>query len=80
MCEINNLVLNPEKSIISVSEIRMLGYSFSEGVLKPDPERMEALLKMPVPHDKPSLKRSLGLFSYYSKWIAHFSDKISYLP
>ena len=31
---------------------------------------------MPAPHDMPSLKRSIGMFSYYSNWIKNFSEKI----
>ena len=32
---------------------------------------------MPVPNDKQSMKRVVGMFSYYSKWIPKFSDKIA---
>lgn len=73
------LKLNPEKSIISVKEIKMLGYSISEGVVKPDPDRMQPLLDLPVPHNPASLKRCLGLFSYYSPYVKRFSDKIAAL-
>ena len=31
---------------------------------------------MPAPHDPASLRRVIGLFAYYSKWIRSFSTKI----
>ena len=71
-----NLTLNHDKTISSVTEINMIGYLISKGEIKPDPERMEPLLKLPLPHDGASLKRALGLFSYYSQWIPKYSDMI----
>ena len=71
-----NLTLNHDKSIISVREINLLGFLISKGEIKPDPDRMQPLNDLPVPHDRPSLKRALGLFSYYSQWVPKYSDKI----
>jgi len=76
LAEDYGLTLNPTKSIISVTQINMLGYLISEGLVKPDPDRMRPLLELPVPHNPASLKRCLGLFSYYSQWVQKFSDKI----
>jgi len=33
-------------------------------------------VNLPLPTDSASLKRALGLFSYYSKWIPQFSEKV----
>ena len=74
-----NLTLNPEKTISCVTEVAMLGYLISYGQIKPDPERMAALLKMDVPDNLKALKRTLGLFAYYSKWIPRYSDAIKCL-
>ena len=71
-----NLTLNEDKTISSVSEIKMLGYCISHMKVKPDPDRMQPLLNLPIPEDPKSLKRALGLFSYYSQWIEKFSDKV----
>ena len=71
-----NLTLNPEKTIPCVTEVAMLGYLISYGKIKPDPDRMAALLNMDVPDNLPALKRTLGLFAYYSKWIPRYSDAI----
>ncbi|XP_072389424.1 uncharacterized protein [Diabrotica undecimpunctata] len=47
--------------------------------LKPDPERLEPLKKLPLPNDSQSLKRAVGMFAHYSKFIPQFSEKIQKL-
>ena len=71
-----NFTLNNDKSVVSVTEINMLGYLISHGNIKPDPDRMKPLNDLPVPNNAATLKRTLGMFSYYSQWVPRFSDKI----
>ena len=70
------LTLNESKSIISVSSIDILGYSVSHNLIKPDAECLRPLDELPPPTGIQSLRRTLGMFSYYSKWIPSFGDKI----
>ena len=70
------LTLNDDKTISSVTEIRMLGYLISHGKIRPDPDRMSPLLELPLPDSLVALKRALGLFSYYSQWVPKYSDRI----
>ena len=65
-----------EKCVHSVTTLSTLGYLISNGVLKPDPDRLKPLLDLPVPHSIKSLRRVVGLFAYYAKWIFNFSEKI----
>ena len=71
-----NLTFNQQKSIISVKEIKMLGYLVSKSSIRPDPERFKPLMDLPLPQTKRELKRIVGMFAYYSKWIPNFSHKI----
>lgn len=71
-----NLTLNLEKCHYGLREITYLGYCISDSSLRPDPDRIRPLIDMPVPNDLPSLKRALGLFSYYSIWIPNYSKRI----
>ena len=64
-----------KKNISSVVSVNILGYLVGKGVIKPDPERLRLLKELPPPVDSKSLKRILGLFAYYAKWIYQFSDK-----
>ena len=72
--ERRNLTLNTSKSIIDTKCIRILGYEVGKGIIKPDPERLQALQDLPQPKNKASLQRILGMFAYYSKWIPRFSE------
>ena len=70
------LTFNEEKSIFRTKSVRLLGYEVSKGIIKPDPDRLQPLHDLPVPSSLKSQQRAVGLFSYYSHWISHFSDKI----
>jgi len=71
-----NLTLNESKSVESQPTINILGYCVGNGIIKPDPERLRPLQELPPPNNLTSLRRALGLFAYYAKWIPNFSDKI----
>ena len=71
-----NLTLNEKKTVLSVPEINILGHGVSHKLIKPDPNRLQALTDLPPPLSPKSLQQTIGIFSYYSKWIHKFSDKI----
>ena len=71
-----NLTFNEGKTILNTDSITLLGYQISHKLLKPDPERAAPLLNLPVPTSVASLKRAIGLFAYYAKWIPRYSDRI----
>lgn len=73
------ITLNPDKCVYSSTSIPILGYLVSHGELKPDPERFSTLEKLAPPCNMSELKMTLGLFSYYAKWIPRFSEKIKSL-
>ena len=71
-----NLILNHAKSVISSSSINVLGYLVRDGNIRPDPERLRPPKELPLPTNVQSLRRTLGLFDYYAKWIPELSSKI----
>ena len=71
-----NLTFNQEKSDISTTELKLLGYSIYNGTIKPDPDRLKPLLEIPVPNTAVELRRIVGMFAYYSQWIRKFSEKV----
>ncbi|XP_064081956.1 uncharacterized protein LOC135198315 [Macrobrachium nipponense] len=73
---LRNLTLNATKTIKSVHTINNLGYCVGNGVIKPDMERLRPLQEIPPPISQGSLKRAMGMFAYYAKWIQNFSAKI----
>jgi hypothetical protein len=74
-----NFTINEKKSFYSLKSIKLLGYIIEHKTLKPDPTRLESLVKLPVPTDCQSLKRAIGMFAHYSKWIPTFSEKFTIL-
>ncbi|CAI6372729.1 unnamed protein product [Macrosiphum euphorbiae] len=70
------LILNENKCQYSMQTITLLGHQITNKSVSPDPDRLKPLLNLPPPKDAKSLKRVLGMFSHYSKWVRKFSDKI----
>ena len=71
-----NLVFNDSKYILTTRKLPILGFEIEGGEIRSDPKRLAPLRQMPVPNNMKSLNRAIGFFSYYSKWIPHFSDEI----
>ena len=63
--------LNESKTMRSVKFFNILGYV----KIRPYPERMRALQEFPVPDNKNALRRVLGVFADYDKWINCFATK-----
>ena len=72
----HHLTFNDDKCEYSKTSIDFLGYTISSGTLRPDPERLCPLKELPVPMNTASLRRCVGLFSYYSHWLPRFSERI----
>ncbi|XP_045445671.1 uncharacterized protein LOC123653729 [Melitaea cinxia] len=70
------LTLNMSKCTFESESINHLGYTIHHNVIKPDKSRLEPLTNLPIPSDTTTLKRALGLFAHYSKWVNNFSAKI----
>jgi len=71
-----NLTFNEEKCQYYSRSVKLLGYIIENKTIKPDPDRLEPLMKLPIPKDTSSLQRALGMFAHYCRWIPSFSRKI----
>ena len=72
----HRLTLNQEKSKLCRTTLDLLGYRISQNHIQPDPSRLQALLDLRSPTKPKELKRILGMFSYYARWIKSFSSRI----
>ena len=70
------LTLNDQKCSFNISKLPILGHVIENGEIRPDTERTRALRELPIPIDRKSLQRTLGMFSHYSQWIPNFSAKV----
>jgi len=71
-----NLTINKSKTQLSKSEISLLGYKVGYRSVQPHPGRVQPLLNLPYPKSAKELKRLIGLFAYYARWISNYSAKI----
>ena len=53
--------------------MNFIGHTFSADGVKPIQDKLSAFMDMPVPHDKRSLKETLGALSYYRVYLLNFS-------
>lgn len=72
-----NLKLNPNKCKFLCKELLYLGHIISaEGVL-PDPNKINIVLKYPIPKDAQAVKRFVAFANYYRCFIPHFADIVA---
>lgn len=69
-----NVRFNKAKLQLKVSSVKYLGHLISAAGVAPDTDKVTAILDMPVPNDKKSLQRFLGMVTYISKFIPNLSS------
>ena len=72
-CKEINLTLNKDKCLFNKSEIVYIGHVISKEGVKPDKEKVEAIVNMPPPTDKKEVERLLGTVNYLAKFIPNMS-------
>ena len=72
-CEIR-LKLNPEKCSFGQREMNFYGNTVSADSVRPNPKRVNIIIKMPSPQNKTELASFLGMCNYLSSYIPHLSD------
>ena len=65
---------NLEKCTFFQDEVLYLGYIINRFGKHPDPKRVEAIEKLPVPIDVKQLEAFIGKINYYNKFIRNFSN------
>ena len=68
-----NVKFNEAKLQFKVSEVKYMGNIVSESGLKPDDEKIRAILEMPIPENKEELQRLLGMVNYFAQFIPNQS-------
>ena len=74
-CEIG-IALNKDKCCFVLQEIPFIGHVVSSQGLKPDPAKIEAIVKMKPPTDKAGVERLRGTVNYLSKFVPKLSDVV----
>lgn len=68
-----NLSINFAKSGFCLRKMRYMGYIVDELGLRPDPEKVSCVLKVPLPKTVTELRRFVGMASWYRRFIVSFA-------
>ena len=72
----SNLMIKLTKCKFAESDIKYLGHKVGKNGLQPDPEKVEKIKQFPIPKSLKDLRATIGLFSYYRKFIKDFAKII----
>jgi hypothetical protein len=73
-CREFGISLNPAKSVFGVTKGKLLGHIISKDGVKLDPERVEAIGKVPLPISKKSLQSFLGQTNFVHRFIPNYAE------
>lgn len=71
------LKVNIEKCQFCRPEMKYLGYVVDRNGLHVDVDKVKAMLELPTPRNVSELRRTLGTFSWYRKFIPEFSSRVA---
>ena len=69
-----NLKFNSKKLNLRKSEVKYMGHVLSTEGLKPDPDKIQAVSKMPKPTCKQETLSLLGFVNYLAKFLPRLSE------
>ena len=68
-----NLKIQLDKSEFLCKEVAFLGHVITPDGIKPNPSKIEAIQKYPIPKSTKEIKSFLGLMGYYRRFIQNFA-------
>ncbi|KAL0149347.1 hypothetical protein M9458_055385 [Cirrhinus mrigala] len=68
------LTANPRKCHLAMNEAKYLGFTVGRGLVKPQENKVRAILDAPKPRNKTQVQAFLGLAGYYRCFIPSFSS------
>lgn len=71
------LTLNRDKCKFGKSELKFLGHIVTAAGLMVDPEKIEAVVKIPNPKSVTDVRRIVGLASWYRRFVPNFSSVVA---
>lgn len=71
------LTLSKEKCQFCKTELKFLGYVINRSGLNVDPDKVSAIVTLPVPISVKEVRRVVGMMSWYRKFIPNFSSILS---
>lgn len=72
-----NLTVSFDKCRFCRAEMEFLGYVVDKNGLRVNPDKVKAMLEIPTPKNVREVRRVVGTFSWYRRFIPNFSSVIS---
>ena len=70
-----NLKIGPKKCSFAQSKATFLGHEVSKEGIRPPSDRLDKIKHLPPPKNTTELRRTLGLFNWFRKFISNFSSE-----
>ncbi|CAG2201376.1 unnamed protein product [Mytilus edulis] len=70
------LKLGPKKCTFAQNSCIYLGHKISNKGIEPPPDRVQAIVDYPIPKNVKELRRLVGLFNWFRKYIKNFSAEM----
>ncbi|XP_046671135.1 uncharacterized protein LOC124361140 [Homalodisca vitripennis] len=71
------LTLNREKCKFCRRELKYLGYIVSGEGLRVDPEKVKAIVDIPIPRNQKEVRQFTGMASWYRRFIPNFASRMT---
>ncbi|CAF3196869.1 unnamed protein product [Rotaria socialis] len=68
-----NFQVNPDKCSVAVQEIEFLSHTINEQGIKPNGDKIKAIIDLPAPHTLKEANEFLGKINWYRKFIPNFA-------
>ena len=72
----NNIRINHEKSQLVLSEVRYLGFVLDREGVRPDPEKVSAIVHAERPSTKKGVQSFIGMVTFHCQFIPQFSSLV----
>ena len=73
--EESNVTLNESKCLFSVPSVKALGQVISAEGVSPDPDKVKAIVNIPVPKNVAELRSFMGMVNQFNKFTSHLATK-----
>lgn len=70
----NGVTLNDQKCEFGVSAVKFLGHILDEDGIRPDPEKVEAIVNLSPPTNVTEVRRLLGMINFLGKFVPNLSE------
>jgi hypothetical protein len=68
-----NLKLAPAKCVFMQEEVKYVGFIVSQGGIATDPDKVEKVVKWPIPTNPEEVRQFVGFVGFYRKYIKDFT-------